>query len=78
MLEWNVFYIEECILQQEQSLLNSLKRERSAVYTLIERNLPPRGVSYLLCLLIKNPEEEDPPRSTWYKFFEGFPLPPGS
>jgi len=26
---------------------------------------PPGGVSYLLCSLIKNPEEEDPPRSTW-------------
>ena len=42
-----------------------------------------RGVSYLLCPLIKNPEEEDPkkknpPRSTWYKFFEGGPFPPGS
>ena len=36
---------------------------------------PPPGVSYLLCSLIKNPEEEDPPRSTWYKFFEGGPLP---
>ena len=31
-------------------------------------------------LPIKNLEEEDPPRSTWYKFFKarGGPLPPGS
>ena len=28
---------------------------------------PPGRVSYLLCSLIK---EEDPPRRTWYKFFE--------
>ena len=49
---------------------------------LIERN---RGVSYLLCSLIKNPEEEDPPwRITpkidqcWGWFFGGGPLPPGS
>jgi len=33
---------------------------------------------YLLCSLIKNPEEEDTPRRTWYKFFEGSPLPPCS
>jgi len=39
---------------------------------------PPGGVLYLLCSLIRNPEEEDPPRSTWYKLFEGGPLPPGS
>jgi len=39
---------------------------------------PPGVVSYLLCSPIKNPEEEDPLRSTWYKFFEGGPLPPGS
>ena len=39
---------------------------------------PPRGFSYLLCSLIQNPEEEDTPQSTWYNFFEGGPLPPGS
>jgi len=38
----------------------------------------PGGGSYLLCSLIKNLEEEDPPRSTWYKFFEGVPLPSSS
>ena len=38
----------------------------------------PGGVSYLLCSLIKNPEEEEPPRSTCYKLFEGVPVPPGS
>jgi len=32
---------------------------------------PSGRVSYLLCSLIKNQESEDPPRSTWYKFFEG-------
>jgi len=42
------------------------------------RGGPPGGGSYLLCSLIKNPKESDPPRSTWYKFFEGGPLPPGS
>ena len=47
-------------------------------HTMIERTPPPGKVSRLLCSLIKNPEEEDPPRSTWYKFFEGGPLPPGS
>jgi len=45
--------------------------------TLIEKN-PGGGGSSLLCFLIKNPEEEDPPWSAWYKFFEGGPLPPGS
>jgi len=39
---------------------------------------PPGGGSYLRCSLIKNLSEQDPPRSTWYKFFEGGPLPPGS
>jgi len=29
--------------------------------SLIERTPPPGGVSYLLCFLIKNREEEDPP-----------------
>jgi len=47
--------------------------------TLWSKEPPPPGkVSRLLCSLIKNPEEEDPPRSTWYKLFEGGPLPPGS
>ena len=32
---------------------------------------PPGGVSYTLCSLVKNREQEDPPRRTWYKFFEG-------
>ena len=44
----------------------------------LQETPPSGGVSYLLCSLIKNPEEEDPPRSTWYKFFEGGTLPPGS
>ena len=37
-------------------------------------DFPPRGVSYLLCPLIKNPEEEDPPR----RICMGGPFPPGS
>jgi len=42
------------------------------------QELPPPGkVFYLAGSLIKNPEEEDHPRSTWYKFFEGGPRPPG-
>jgi len=54
-------------------------------YTLIERNPPPGGVSYLLCSLMKNWEEEDPPWRTtpkidqfWGWFSRGGPLPPGS
>ena len=39
---------------------------------------PPGGVSYLLCSLIKNPEEEDPPRRICTRCFVGGPLPPGS
>jgi len=46
---------------------------------------PPEGVSYLLCSLIKNREEEDTPWRTtskmdqfWGWFFMGGPLPPGS
>ena len=35
--------------------------------TLIERNPPPGGVSYLLYSLIKNPEEQDPPGRTTLK-----------
>ena len=33
-------------------------------FILIKRTPPPGGVSYLVCSLIKTPEEEDPPRST--------------
>jgi len=36
---------------------------------------PLGGVSYLAYSLNKNPEEEEPPQRTWYKFFEGGPLP---
>jgi len=46
---------------------------------LSSKELPsPGGVSYWLCSLIKNPEEDHPRQSTWYKLFEGGPLPPGS
>ena len=38
----------------------------------------PRGGSYLQCSLIKNREQEDLPRSTWYKFFKRGPLTHGS
>ena len=50
------------------------------IYTciLIERNTPPGGGSYLLCSLIKNPEEEDPSRRICTRCFEGGPLPPVS
>jgi len=34
--------------------------------------------SYLLCSLIKNPEEEDPPRRICTMCFEGGPVPPSS
>jgi len=39
---------------------------------------PPGGVFCLVESITKNPEKENPPRSTCYKFFEGGPLPPGS
>ena len=39
---------------------------------------PIRGVSYLLCSLIKNAEEEDPPRRICTRYFEGGPPRPGS
>jgi len=45
---------------------------------LIQRTPPPGGVSYFLCSLIKNPEEEDPTRRMCTRCFEGGPLPPGS
>ena len=49
--------------------------ENSYGDTLIERNPPPPGgVSYLLCVLIKNPEEEDPSRKTTPKIDLGFPI----
>ena len=39
----------------------------------------PHGeVSYFLCSLIKNPEEEDPTRRICTRWFEGVPPPPGS
>ena len=38
----------------------------------------PGGVSYLMCSLIKNPKEEDPPRRICTRCFEGGPLPPDS
>jgi len=40
---------------------------------------PPRGGSYLVCSLIKNLEEEDPPRKIYTRCFEGIPIgnPPG-
>ena len=54
-------------------------------YKLIKRNPPPGRVFYLLCSLIKNPEEDDPPwRNTpkidqfWGWFFRGGPLHLGS
>ena len=37
--------------------------------------LPPWGLTYLLCSLIKNPEEGDPPRRSCTKCSEGCPLP---
>jgi len=57
---------------------HGLYAHQQQLYTLIERTPPPVGVSYLLCSLIKNCVQEDPPRSTWYKFFEGGPLTHGS
>jgi len=33
-----------------------------------KKSPPPEGDSYFLCSLIKNPQEEGSPRSTWYKF----------
>ena len=45
---------------------------------LIKRTPPPGGVSYLLCSIIKNQEEEDFPRRMCTKCFEWGPLPPGS
>jgi len=39
---------------------------------------PPSEVSYLLCSLIKNPEEEDPSRKICTRCCEGGPLPPCS
>jgi len=39
---------------------------------------PPGRVSYLLCSLIKSPEEEDPLEAPGTIFFEGNPLLPGS
>jgi len=45
---------------------------------LIAGTLPPRGGLVFCSFPTKNPEEEDPPRSAWYKFFRGGPLPPGS
>jgi len=38
----------------------------------------PRGGSYFLCSLIKNPEKEDTLRTICDRCFEGGPLPPGS
>jgi len=43
----------------------------------MERNPRPQGCSYSLCSPIKNPEEEDPPRRTCTRYFEGGALPPG-
>jgi len=50
---------------------------RLGSFILIERNPPPSGgVSYLLCSLIHNPEEEEPPRRIGTRCFAGGPLPP--
>ena len=49
-----------------------------STHTLIKRNTPPGGGSYSLCSLVKNPEEEDPPRIICTRCFEGGPLPLGS
>jgi len=60
-------------------------RVKTCTEDLLERNPPLGEVSYLLCSLIKNREEEDPPWRTtpkidqcWGWFFKGGPLPPGS
>jgi len=63
------------LIHSSSSWCESLSSYICEEYNLIERNPPPSGVSCLLCSLIK---EEGPPRSTWYKFFEGGPLPAGS
>jgi len=43
-----------------------------------KESTPPGGVFYLQCFLIKNSEEEGPPRRICTRRFEGGPLPPGS
>jgi len=43
---------------------------------LIAGTSPPRGGFLFTVFPIKNPDQEDPPRSTWYKSFEGGPLSP--
>ena len=50
------------------------------IYYFDRETTPSQGeVSYLLCFLIKNPEEEDPPRRrVCTRCFEGGPLPPSS
>ena len=66
----------------EPEFLKSLSLARlwltSVTHVDRRENSPPGGFSYLLCSPIKTPEEGDPPRSTWYKFFEEGPLPPDS
>ena len=53
--------------------------QRYSIYTSWSKETPlPGGVRYLLCSLIKSRVQEDPPRSTWYKSFEGGPLAHGS
>jgi len=50
-----------------------------SICTLIAGNpSPPWRVFYLAGSLTKNPEQEDSPWSTWYKFFELVSLPLGS
>ena len=65
----------------------TLDRKHTLKFTTLwsKETPPPGGFSYLVCSLIKNREEEDPPWRTtpkidyfWGWFFRGGPLPPGS
>ena len=65
----------QVIFRNRATRHRALLQNMTRYCTLITANSSPGGVSSLAGSPKKNPEEWDPPRSTWYKFFEGSPLP---
>ena len=78
-IHWYIYSVEICTSHTPGQTLIAPNTPFIAPNTpLIALNTPPRAVFYLAGFPTKNPEEEDPRRSTWYKFFEGGPFLLGS
>jgi len=77
---WGVRVIESLSSHRDSMTLTHHWQSKTKSRYKVDRTPPPPpgGGSYWLCFLLKNRVEEDPPRRTWYKSFEGGPLTHGS